>query len=336
MNNATIDTNLTPKRKKNMRVRIIAITLSAVAAFSAAGLVIGSSAYPEDTETSFLPSFWNPYPLAFLFRTVLIGLFIAFSSAERNVRAWFMIAGAIYALSCAVLLVFPRAQTDGVGLMLMYLTVFIGYEVQMKNDILSRELELSNAKTTLLMHQISPHFIFNTLQVMIVLCDIEPEKTKPALIHFSEYLRGNLESITNDRLIPFTKELGHTKEYLALEQYGDGREFEVEYRLQTTQFMVPPLVLQPIVENAVRYGIGARSKGGRIVIETRETPFVTLIRVIDDGAGRNSMTAQQKNRQSVGMKNVRERLGALCGGELLFESDDSGTTVTITIPKKQE
>ena len=133
---------------------------------------------------------------------------------------------------------------------------------------------------------------FNTLQVMIVLCDSEPEKTKPALIHFSEYLRGNLESITNDRLIPFTKELGHTKEYLALEQYGDGREFEVEYRLQTTQFMVPPLVLQPIVENEVRYGIGARSKGGRIVIETRETPFVTLIRVIDDGAGRNSMTAQ--------------------------------------------
>ena len=291
---------------------------------------------PLTVIAAFLPSFWNPYPLAFLFQTVLIGLFIAFSSAERNVRAWFMIAGAIYALSCAVLLVFPRAQTDGVGLMLMYLTVFIGYEVQMKNDILSRELELSNAKTTLLMHQISPHFIFNTLQVIIVLCDSEPEKTKPALIHFSEYLRGNLESITNDRLIPFTKELGHTKEYLALEQYGDGREFEVEYRLQTTQFMVPPLVLQPIVENAVRYGIGARSKGGRIVIETRETPFVTLIRVIDDGAGRNSMTAQQKNRQSVGMKNVRERLGALCGGELLFESDDSGTTVTITIPKKQE
>ena len=291
---------------------------------------------PLTVAAAFLPPYWNAYPLFFLFQTVLIGLFIAFSSAERNVRVWFMVAGAIYALSCVILIVYPSAKTDGVGLTLMYLTVFIGYEVQMKNDILSRELELSNAKTMLLTHQISPHFIFNTLQVMIGLCDNEPEKTKPALIHFSEYLRGNLESITTDRLIPFTKELDHTKEYLALEQYGDGREFEVDYRLQTTQFMVPPLVLQPIVENEVRYGIGARSKGGRIVIETRETPFVTLIRVIDDGAGRNSMTAQQKNRQSVGMKNVRERLGALCGGELLFESDDSGTTVTITIPKKQE
>ena len=93
----------------------------------------------------------------------------------------------------------------------MYLTVFVGFEVQLKNDILSRELELSNAKTTLLMHQISPHFIFNSLQVMIGLCDSNPEKTKPALIHFSEYLRGNLESITNDKLIPFTKELDHTK-----------------------------------------------------------------------------------------------------------------------------
>ena len=103
--------------------------------------------------------------------------------------------------------------------------------------------------------------------------------------------------------------------------------------MQTTQFMVPPLVLQPVAENAVRYGIGAREKGGRIVIETTDTPFMTLIRVTDDGTGRNTMTEKQKNRQSVGIKNVRERLKTLCGGELIFESSDAGTTVTITIPK---
>ncbi len=275
----------------------------------------------------------NAFAVIFLLQAILIGLFIAFSPVERNVRVWFMTAGAIYALSCAVVIVKPETRLDGVGFMLMVLTVFIGYEVQLKNDILSRELELSNAKTTLLMHQISPHFIFNSLQVMIGLCDSDPEKTKPALIHFSEYLRGNLESITNDRLIPFDKELDHTKEYLALEQYGEGKAFEVEYRLQTTKFMVPPLVLQPVAENAVRYGIGAREKGGRIVIETSDTPFMTLIRVTDDGTGRNTMTDKQKSRQSVGLKNVRERLKTLCGGELIFESSDAGTTVTITIPK---
>ena len=277
----------------------------------------------------------NAFAVIFLLQAVLIGLFIAFSPVERNVRVWFMIAGAIYALSCAVVIVKPETRLDGVGFMLMVLTVFIGYEVQLKNDVLRRELELSNAKTTLLMHQISPHFIFNSLQVMIGLCDTDPEKTKPALIHFSEYLRGNLESITNDRLIPFTKELDHTKEYLALEQYGEGRAFEVEYNLQTTQFMVPPLVLQPIAENAVRYGIGAREKGGRIVIETSDTPFMTLIRVSDDGTGKSTMTDKQKNRRSVGLKNVRERLKTLCGGELIVESSDTGTTVTITIPKPE-
>ena len=273
------------------------------------------------------------FAVIFLLQAVLIGLFIAFSPVERNVRVWFMIAGAVYALSGVVVIIKPDARLDGVGLTLMYLTVFVGFEVQLKNDILSRELELSNAKTTLLMHQISPHFIFNSLQVMIGLCDSNPEKTKPALIHFSEYLRGNLESITNDKLIPFTKELDHTKEYLALEQFGGGRAFEVEYHLQTTRFMVPPLVLQPFAENAVRYGIGAREKGGRIVIETTDTPFMTLIRVTDEGTGRNTMTEKQKNRQSVGIKNVRERLKTLCGGELIFESSDAGTTVTITIPK---
>ena len=64
-----------------------------------------------------------------------------------------------------------------------------------------------------------------------------------------------------------------------------------------------------------------------------DTPFMTLIRVTDDGTGRNTMTEKQKNRQSVGIKNVRERLKTLCGGELIFESSDAGTTVTITIPK---
>lgn len=290
---------------------------------------------PLTVAAAFLPFEENVFAAVFLVQAIFIGLFVAFSSMERNVRVWFMTAGAVYALSCVIFIANPKARLDGVGLMLMYLTVFIGYEVQLKNDILSRELELSNAKTTLLMQQISPHFIFNSLQAIIGLCDREPEKTKPALIHFSEYLRGNLESITNDRLIPFEKELAHTREYLALEQYGEGREFEVVYNLRTTDFTVPPLVLQPIAENAVRYGIGASENGGRIVIETSDTPFMTLIRVKDDGTGRSTMTAQQKNRRSVGMKNVRERLKTLCGGELILESGSEGTTVTITIPKSE-
>ncbi|MBQ4311658.1 MAG: histidine kinase, partial [Oscillospiraceae bacterium] len=168
---------------------------------------------------------------------------------------------------------------------------------------------------------------------IIGMCDRSPENVKPALTHFSEYLRNNLESVTSNDLIPFEKELAHTKEYLALEQYGEGKKFTVEYRLDVTDFRVPPLVLQPVVENAVQYGIGTRTHGGNIVIETADTPFMTLIRVKDDGTGKSSITEQQKTRRSVGMQNVRARLKALCGGDLIFESSEKGTTVTLTIPK---
>ncbi|MBR5091186.1 MAG: histidine kinase [Ruminiclostridium sp.] len=282
---------------------------------------------------AFLPVRDHAYAVVFLLQTVLFILAVMFSGAERNVRAWFITAGAIYAVTCIIRAVSPETDLGSIGLMLLYLTVFIGYEVRLKNDMLKRELDLSEANNALLMRQISPHFIFNSLQVITGLCDSEPDKVKPALTHFSEYLRGNLESITTNELIPFTKELAHTKEYLALEQYGDGRDFTVEYDLEVTGFMLPPLVMQPIVENAVHYGIGTRTQGGHIVIETSDTPFATLIRVKDDGTGKSTITEQQKTRQSVGMQNVRARLKALCGGDLIFESSDKGTTVTITIPK---
>lgn len=274
------------------------------------------------------------YSAVFLLQTLLVVLFVVFSGAERDVRAWFVAACLLYGTTCIIEIFFPDTRLDSVGIMLMYLTVFIGYEVQLKNDMLKRELEFSEAKNALLMRQISPHFIFNSLQVISGLCDREPDKVKPALTHFSEYLRGNLESITTNEMIPFSKELAHTKEYLALEQYGDGRVFTVEYDLKATEFMLPPLVMQPIVENAVHYGIGTRTHGGHIVIETSDTPFMTLIRVKDDGTGKSTITEQQETHRSVGMQNVRARLKALCSGDLIFESSDKGTTVTITIPKR--
>ena len=291
---------------------------------------------PLTLVSGFLPVREYGYPAVLLFQTVLIILLVIFSRAEKNVRAWFITAGGMYAVCCMVCISAPELPLDTIGIMLMYLTVFIGYEVQLKNDMLHRELELSQAKTALLMRQISPHFIFNSLQVIISLCDSDPGKVKPALTHFSGYLRGNLESITTNELIPFTKELAHTKEYLALEQYGEGKDFAVDYDLQATDFMLPPLVLQPVVENAVQYGIGTRTNGGHIAIESCDTPFMTLIRVKDDGTGKSSITEQQKSRQSVGMNNVRARLKAMCGGDLIFESSKSGTTVTITIPKSEK
>ena len=91
------------------------------------------------------------YSAVFLLQTLLVVLFVVFSGAERNVRAWFVAACLLYGTTCIIEIFFPDTRLDSVGIMLMYLTVFIGYEVQLKNDMLKRELEFSEAKNALLM-----------------------------------------------------------------------------------------------------------------------------------------------------------------------------------------
>ena len=267
-----------------------------------------------------------------LFYFLLLVLLLIERKPEKN-RGWFALAILIAVAGVAGELNSGRTGMSCNGAALAYLTIFFNYQMKMENELLERELELSEAKVSLLTQQISPHFIFNSLQAILNYCDREPERVKPALSHFSKWLRSNLESLTASEWITFEKELENVREYILLEKDNAGKDFEVEYRLGVTDFKIPPLVLQPIVENAVRYGIGTRSKGGLVVIETLDEPYRTVIRVTDDGSGRDSRTPQQKDRQSIGMKNVRARLHALCDGSLTMEHGENGTTVTIVLPK---
>ena len=137
--------------------------------------------------------------------------------------------------------------------------------------------------------QISPHYIYNSLQSISGLCTTDPAKAQKAIEVFSGYLRGNLESLTQEELIPFTRELEHTQAYLELEQLSGLRRFVAEYDLKVTDFMLPPLVLQPVVENAVKHGAYAVAASGahgeesatRITISTFESDGAINIVVTD-------------------------------------------------------
>ena len=275
------------------------------------------------------------YPVFGSMQLIISFFYIIFSLGLENRRLW-LGAAVMLPISLHVLeMVIPYLRLTGFGMTLMYQIAYMNYQVQTENELMQRDIELADTKVRLLMQQISPHFIFNSLQVIQGLCDEEPEKVKPAIAHFSEYLRGNLESLTADELIPFKRELEHTGEYIKLEQLSEGREFEVEYRLGAENFLMPPLILQPIVENAIRYGIGTHSVGGRIVVETEEDAYQVVIRVSDDGQGDDHSTEKQKNRQSVGLKNIRGRLQAQCGGRLIIDKREDGTTVSVIMPKKR-
>lgn len=190
----------------------------------------------------------------------------------------------------------------------------------------------------IMMTQIQPHFLYNSLTVIQELCRSDPAQAEAATVQFANYLRGNMDALQTNTPIPFGQELEHTRQYLALEEMRFEDKLTVRYDIQCESFLLPNLTLQPIVENAVRHGVRGNADGrGEVVIATRETPDCYEITVKDNGPGFDP-EKQPKDQGSshVGIQNVRQRLAQMCGGEVKIESiPGAGTCVTIALPKEE-
>ena len=147
-----------------------------------------------------------------------------------------------------------------------------------------------------------------------------------------------MDSLFNDKAIPFEQELRHTKLYLELEQLRYEDALQVSYDLQCTEFNIPTLTLQPLVENAVRHGVRGKLSGrGSVLITTNEYPDRYEVSVSDDGPGFDPSQKIQDGHSHIGLANVSERLQRVVGGSLSVHSaPGTGTTVVITIPKEPE
>ncbi|HWR22290.1 MAG TPA: histidine kinase [Feifaniaceae bacterium] len=198
-----------------------------------------------------------------------------------------------------------------------------------------QEKELTEAQISIMLSQIQPHFLYNTLTTIRQLCELDPKEAKDAIGDFSRFLRANMESLTNKAPIPFEQEMSHVRHYLNLERRRFGERLQVEYEIMAQDFSIPPLTLQPIAENAVRHGILRREVGGTVKICSEETDTSYVVTVSDDGVGFSSLPDEAGSRSHVGIANVRKRLLSLCGGTLeFFSTPGTGSTVIITIPKR--
>lgn len=198
------------------------------------------------------------------------------------------------------------------------------------------EKELRENQITLAMSQIKPHFIYNSLNSIYHLCDKDVAVAQKAISDFSDYLRRSIGAVERTTLVPFEEELNHVKTYLSLEQMRFGDDLRVEYNIGTTEFMIPTLSVQPLVENAVKHGICQREEGGgTITITVREEQNCFEIFVCDDGVGFNPDEEYQGEGTHVGIKNVRQRLEVMCNATLDVTSEPGkGTTVIIRIRKE--
>lgn len=196
--------------------------------------------------------------------------------------------------------------------------------------------ELYEAKVNVMVSQIQPHFMYNALTSIAMMCTIEPETAKEATITFAKYLRGNMDSLKQTAPVSFTIELEHLKKYLYIEKLRFQDKLNVEYDITVDSFVLPLLSIQPLAENAVKHGVGMKKGGGTITIATRETSDSYLVIISDDGVGFDTENVKKDDgRSHVGMDNTRQRIKEMCGGEITIDSTiGEGTTATIILPKE--
>ena len=195
------------------------------------------------------------------------------------------------------------------------------------------ELELEKSKLTLLISQIKPHFINNALLSIREYCYEEPEKAAELIDHFAVYLRNNINSADSDTLIPFSEEIATVREYLTLEYADHTKQFIVEYNLEVTNFKVPPLIIEPFVENAVKHGIDRYSPNSIVNLHSFEDEHSHIIEIRDNGKGFD-MNEETLGKGGIGFKNARTRLELMCGGSLDITRENGWTIVLIKIVKE--
>ena len=226
-------------------------------------------------------------------------------------------------------LVYPAATVS-------LLIIYVNIQVEQSKRLREKELELTQNRIAMMLSQIQPHFLYNSLTAIAQMCKKSPDKAGEATIAFANYLRGNLDSLTQKGMVHFDRELRHIKTYLSLEKMRFEENIQIIYSIGATDFMLPSLTIQPIIENAVKHGICKKEGGGTICLETMETAENYIIRVSDDGMGFDTAAFFPDERQHVGIENVRFRLAAQCAGTLKIESHPGGgTKAVVTIPKNK-
>lgn len=193
--------------------------------------------------------------------------------------------------------------------------------------------ELENANMAVMISQIQPHFLYNALNTIKSLIRRDPKTAEQAVIDFSYYLRGNMDSLSHPEPIPFSTELEHIKHYCNIELLRFSDKLKIVYDIQDDCFQVPTLSVQPLVENAIKHGVTKRPEGGTVTISTKRIPNYHLLTIHDDGIGFDPSVIPDDARSHIGLANTRYRLEKLLHAECTVESTPQiGTTVTVKIP----
>lgn len=211
--------------------------------------------------------------------------------------------------------------------------------VELKKSV-SKALDMEMA---FLQAQIKPHFLFNVLNTIAELCYEKPEEASDLIIDLANYLRESFDFTNLEQLIPLEKEIKHINSYLKLEKARFGDKLNIEFDIEGAKgIMIPPLIVQPLVENAVIHGIRRMKQSGIVRITIKKEETGVIVKIWDNGNGIpqdkiNIILDDNTFGKSVGIKNINMRLKRLYGNGINITSTiNVETTVSVFIPNRGE
>lgn len=217
--------------------------------------------------------------------------------------------------------------------------VEMNVRVQALTNLKASVAERLSMEAAWLQAQIRPHFLFNTLNTIVSLSEIDQARMVKLLETFSVYLRSSFDMRNVDQVIPLKKELELVKSYIYIEQERFGSRLQMNYAIESDdQLHIPPLSIQTLIENAVNHGVLKRIEGGTVTLAVRKQEEGTLISISDDGVGMSEetikkiWTVEQDEKKGIGMRNTDRRLKQLYGEGLKIQSEaGKGTTISFIV-----
>ena len=275
-----------------------------------------------------------PNLCSFIYSFTIVGVVFYFSVRYRRSLPMAFLLCVIFLLLTPQILILSDMRLHAVCALYTTVGYFIVHRYYWILELRKREQEESEAKirNLVVMRQILPHFVFNCLSSIEVLCEKDSVKAQTAVSDLAQLLRDTLDDMGTDNKKPFLEILEIINCYVRLEQMRFGNKIRVEYDIEETSFSLPPLILQPLVENAIKHGL-ARC-GGTVKISTYAEGTQAVVCVEDDGVGMDAAVTDTSQTSHIGLENVRARLRLLCNGTMDIHSEKGvGTKITLFIPK---
>lgn len=284
---------------------------------------------------------WLGYTVHFVCGAYLIALVIAsfisttINKTRRQIDIFIIVTTIMASLAQALPMILKLSYSFtsevfviGAALYFMYLS----YD-KAATDAVTFERDMQAKTTSLMLSQIQPHFIYNTLATIQVLCEIDPEKAAKTIAEFSKYLRMNTDALSKTEPVLITEEINHAMAYSKIEMTRFDN-VNVTFSIEDKDFKLPVLTLEPMVENAIKYGVRARSDG-LVEIKTYKEGNNHILVIKDNGVGFDMNQLENDGKVHVGIENVKTRVENMVHGIFKIESTVGvGTLVTITIPEE--